>query len=209
MKKVRILFVAVLFLFVSCAGMRQTENDASTGLFRISATIQEIKGNNLIVFLRLPEIKAAAGSPIGEITQQIVRNNILLEGMKTEVNGKTTSAHEVRGITAVIDTKNGTGYMPGESINVFVSKKSLAIIDFEVIKRTKHEVGRVTLEGLTSALIEIEQFTVLERSKLKEVMNELWLSLSELAKESQDKVAGKLLIADLIMTGTLSENMGE
>jgi hypothetical protein len=49
----------------------------------------------------------------------------------------------------------------------------------------------------------------LERSKLKAVINELELSLSGLTKDSPDKVSGKLLIADLILTGTLSENMGE
>jgi hypothetical protein len=40
-------------------------------------------------------------------------------------------------------------------------------------------------------------------------MDELELSLSGLAKDSTDKVSGKLLIANLILTGTLSENMGE
>lgn len=209
MKLVRIFFVAIIFLSISCAGMRQTENDNLTGFLSISATVQEVKGNNLIVSLQLPETKATAGSPIGEITRQIVRKSLLLEGMKTEVNSKATIIREVRGNTAIIETENGAGYQPGKSIKISVPKKTLAIVDFEVIKGTEREAGRVTLEGLTSALIDTGQFTVLERSKLKAVMNELELSLSGLAKESQDKVAGKLLIADLILTGTLAENMGE
>lgn len=209
MKLIRIFFVIIFFLFISCAGMRQAENENSTGFLSINAAIQEVKGNNLIVSLQLPDIKPTAGSPIGEITQQIVRKSLLLEGMKTEVNGKPTIVREVRGNTALIETENGASYQPGKSINISVPKKTLAIVDFEVIKGTEREAGRVTLEGLTSALIDSGQFTVLERSKLKTVMNELELSLSGLAKESRDKHAGKLLIADLILTGTLSENMGE
>ncbi len=157
----------------------------------------------------MPETTATKGSPIGEITQQIVHKSLLLEGMKTEVNGKPVIIRELRGNTARIEVENAADYQTGKSINISVPKKTLAVVDFEVIKGTEREIGRVTLEGLTSALIDSGQFTVLERSKLKAVINELELSLSGLAKDSPDKVSGKLLIADLILTGTLSESMGE
>ncbi|MEN6621069.1 MAG: CsgG/HfaB family protein [Smithella sp.] len=208
MKLGRLLFlISAIFLLTSCAGMHQSGNDNLSGFLSINATVQEIKGNNLIVTLKLPETKVAYGSPIGEITQQIVHKSLLLEGMKTEVGGKTLTIRELRGNTALMETENSADYKPGKIISITVPKKTLAIVDFEVIKGTEREAGRVTMEGLTSALIDSGQFTVLERSKLKAIMNELELSLSGLAKESHDKAAGKLLIADLILTGTLSENI--
>ncbi len=204
-----IFFMTIIILCISCAGSRPAQKDDSAGFLSINGTIQEVKGNNLIVSLKLPETKSTKGSPIGEITQQIVHKSLLLEGMKTEVNGKPVIIRELRGNTAMIEVENAADYQTGKSISISVPKKTLAVVDFEVIKGTEREVGRVTLEGLTSALIDSGQFTVLERSKLKAVINELELSLSGLAKNSPDKVSGKLLIADLILTGTLSESMGE
>jgi hypothetical protein len=204
-----IFFVTIVLLSISYAGVCQAGKDDAAGFLSISGTIQEVKSKELIVSLKLPETKATTGSPIGEITQQIVNKSLLLEGMKTEVNGKPVIIRELRGNTARIETGNAAGYQAGKSINISVPKKTLAVVDFEVIKGTEREVGRVTLEGLTSALIDSGQFTVLERSKLKAVMNEIELSLSGLAKDSPDKVSGKLLIADLILTGTLSESIGE
>ncbi|PKN77358.1 MAG: hypothetical protein CVU52_00810 [Deltaproteobacteria bacterium HGW-Deltaproteobacteria-10] len=204
-----IFFMIISLLCLSCAGSHQSQKEDSTGFLSITGTIQEVKNNDLIVSLNLPEIKPTKGSPIGEITQQIVIKSLLLEGMKTEVNGKPVIIRELRGNTARIETENAAEHQKGKSINISVPKKTLAVVDFEVIKGSEREVGRVTLEGLTSALIDSGQFTILERSKLKAVMNELELSLSGLAKESPDKVSGKLLIADLILTGTLSESMGE
>lgn len=210
MKSVRIIFfAAVVLLCISCAGARQSGKDDSTGFLSIGGIIQEVKSKELIVSLMFPETKATTGSPIGDITQQIVRKSLLLEGMKTEINGKPVIIRELRGNAARIEIENAADYQTGKSINISVPKKTLAVVDFEVIKGTEREVGRVTLEGLTSALIDSGQFTVLERSKLKAVMNEIELSLSGLAKESPDQVSGKLLIADLILTGTLSESMGE
>jgi hypothetical protein len=128
--------------------------------------------------------------------------------MKTEVNGKPATIRELRGNTARIEIEKAD-YQAGKLINISIPKKTLAVVDFEVIRGSQRELGRVTLEGLTAALIDSGQFTILERSKLKAVINELELSLSGLTKDSPDKVSGKLLIADLILTGTLSENMGE
>lgn len=205
----RLFFAAIALLCISCAGINQAGKDASVGFLSISGTIQEVKSKELIVSLKFPETKVTTGSPIGEITEQIVRKSLLLEGMKTEVNGKPAVIRELRGNTARIEVENAAVYQTDKSINISIPKKTLAVVDFEVIKGTEREVGRVTLEGLTSALIDSGQFTILERSKLKAVMSELELSLSGLAKDNPDKISGKLLIADLILTGTLSESMGE
>jgi hypothetical protein len=209
MKLNRITFFIMAFLCISCAGARQTGNNDPSGFLSISGTVQEVKGNEIIALLKLPEIKTTPGSPIGEIAGQVIRKSLLLPGMKTEVNGKEAVVRELRGNAVRIAVEKATDFPIGNTISIFVPKKTLAIVDFEVIKGNQQEIGRVTLEGLSSALIDSGQFTVLERAKLKSVMNELELSLSGLAKDTPDKVIGKLLIADLILTGTLSENMGE
>ena len=79
------------------------------------------------------------------------------------------------------------------------------MVDFEVIRGREKDAGRVTLEGLTTALIDSGHFTVVERTKLQAVLTEIGLSMTGLTKETPDKVVGNLLMADLLLTGTLAQ----
>jgi hypothetical protein len=67
----------------------------------------------------------------------------------------------------------------------------------------------VCSSDLTSALIDSGQFVVLERSKIKAIMNELQLSQSGLAQQKLDQKTGRLFLADVILTGTFAETKGE
>ena len=115
---------------------------------------------------------------------------------------------ESRGNQVIVVFDKPQAYPIGSSVKLKIPKKTIAIVDFEVIRGNVQEAGRVTLEGLTSALIESGHFTVVERTKLKTIIAELELSLSGLTKETPEKVMGKLIMADLILTGTLAD-MGD
>ena len=57
--------------------------------------------------------------------------------------------------------RNLQPYTVGAVLKLKIPKKIIAIVDFEVIRGRK-KAGRVTLEGLTSTLIDSGHFTVVE-----------------------------------------------
>ena len=210
MKKIAAILIILAAVFLlSCAAVQQQEKLEQANLLYIEGTVLNAAGKEATVELNLPVTKPTPDSPIGEIARQVVQKSILLEGMKTEINGKQALLKEVRGNVVKAEFEGPVVYAPGTVLRLDIPKKTIAIVDFEVIKGKQKEVGRVTLEGLTTALIDSGQFTVVERSKLKTIMSELELSMSGMTKDTQDKTVGKLFFADLILTGTLAETQGE
>ena len=206
MKLSNIYIIICVVLSVSgCASPGPVEKREPANLLHIEGTVQTISGNEVTAVLKIPDLKKTPGSPASDIAQQVVQKTILIDGIKTEVDGKPATVKTIRGNTAVIEFEKPVPYQVGAAIKLMVPKKTIAVVDFEVIKGYEKEAGRVSLEELTSALIDSGQFVVLERSKLKSIMNEIELSLSGMTKETRDKVAGQLIIADLILAGTLAE----
>ncbi len=203
------MIISALILFLSgCAAVRPVVETEQTSLQYVQGTVQKVSGNEIVLSLKLPEFKKTSELPINEIARQIIQKSLFFEGLKTEVNGIPAVIKEVRGniITAVLE--KAQFFSVGTTLRLQIPKKTIAVTDFEVIRGREKEAGRVTLEGLTSALIDSGHFTVVERTKLKTIMDELQLSLSGLTKETPEKVLGKLFMADLILTGTLAEISG-
>jgi len=178
-------------------------------LLHIDGIVQNQAGNTITLQINIPELRKTPGSPIGEIAQELVQKSLVIDGMKTEINGKTGVIREVRGHAVIVRLEKPEPYPAGALVRLTIPKKNIAITDFEVIRGKEKSLGRVTLEGLTTALIDSGQFNVVERSKLKAVMNELELSRSGLTREKPEDILGKLMMADLILTGTLAEARGE
>jgi TolB-like protein len=202
------ILLAVFILF-SCAAVQQQEKPEPLSLLSIEGVVQNVSGKEATLELKLPEAKKTPEEPISEIAQQVLQKSILLEGMKTEVNKNPLIIKEIRGNIIKVEFEKPAVFTPGAVLRLDVPKKTIAIVDFEVIKGHQKEAGRVNLEGLTSALIDSGQFNVVERAKLKTIMSELELSRSGMTKEAAEKTIGKLLFADLLLTGTLAESRGE
>jgi hypothetical protein len=210
MKRFSAVLAAMIFL-TGCAAVKpsgEAEQIERVRLQYIEGTVQSVSGNEVILSLKLPEFKKTPDIPISEIAQEVVQKSLFLEGIKTEINSVPAVIKEVRGSVVTVNLEKPQSYTVGAVLKLKIPKKVIAIVDFEVIKGREKEAGRVTLEVLTSALIDSGHFTVVERSKLKVIMNELELSLSGLTKETPEKVLGKLFIADIILTGTLADIEG-
>jgi hypothetical protein len=207
MKRTRIFFlliVTILLALSSCATVTP-EKPEQPSLLYVDGTVQSVTGNQAILELKLPEFKKAPEPSISDIAQQVVQKSLFLEGIATDVNGTAATIKEVRGRSISVVFEKPAPYPAGTAVKIRIPKKVLAVVDFEVIRGNEQAVGRVTLEELTSALIESGHFTIVERSKLKTVINELELSLSGLARQTSDKTIGNLITADLILTGTLAD----
>lgn len=199
-----ILLLSVMLLPTSCVAVKPKPSEQISQLF-IAGTVQTMVGNELVLALKLPELKKVPGSPIHDIAQHVVQKSLFLEGIKTEIDGMPGSIKEVRGNIVSILLEKPKVYPPGAAVKLKIPKKIIAIMDFEVIRGPEKEIGRITLEGLTSLPIESGHFIVVERSKLKTLLSELELSQTGLTKETREKAVGKLLLADFILTGTLAE----
>ncbi|MCX5716761.1 MAG: hypothetical protein NTW44_00315 [Nitrospirae bacterium] len=210
MKRFSAVLAAMIFL-TGCAAVKpagEAEQVERISLQYIEGTVQSVSGNEIVLSLKLPEFKKTADFSVGEIAQQVVQKSLFLEGIKTEINNALGIIKEVRGNAVTVTLEKPQPYAVGTALKLKIPKKIIAIVDFEVIRGREKEAGRVTLEGLTSSLIDSGHFIVIERSKLKTIMNELELSLSGLTKEPPEKIMGRLLTADIILTGTLADIEG-
>ncbi|MBI5212765.1 MAG: hypothetical protein HY957_05255 [Nitrospirae bacterium] len=205
----RWICIILSLVFISaCAPVKPVEQQEQAGLQFIEGTVQAVSGNEVVISLKLPEFKKTPDIPISEIAHQVVQKSLFLEGIMTDINGMPAVIKDVRGSNITVMFEKPQTYPAGTVLKLTIPKKTIAIVDFEVIRGREKEAGRVTLEGLTSSLIDSGHFTVVERSKLKVIMNELELSLSGLTKEPPEKIIGGFLTADIILTGTLAEISG-
>ena len=197
----------MFFLVLSgCAGVHGPEQVKPSAL-DMESVVKGIQGREVIVVARYPQV--VKGSPIDEIAQEVVRKTLLLEGMRIACDGRPAVVKEVRVDTARLEFESPPPFAAGAVLLLAIPKKTIAVVDFEVIKGNQKDTGRVTLEGLTAALIDSGQFVVVEREKLRTVISELQLSLSGLARKTPDQVIGDLFVADLILTGTFAQMQDE
>ena len=201
-----LFFITLLF---SCAAVPDKQTAQPLKLFAAEGTILTCSQSELLLSVQIPSFPKTADNTVSNIAHQVVQKSYLLEGTKIVIDGREGTIAEVRGNQVKLIFDSAFACSAGRKVAVQVPKKTIAVVDFEVIGGNQKEKGRVALEGLTSALIDTGQFIVVERTKLQSVMNEIQLSLSGMTKPTGDKVAGKLLIADLILTGSLTDMRDE
>jgi hypothetical protein len=204
----RLLIIISACLLFSCATLTPTEKGEQVSIMYIEGVVQGISGNELLLELRLPEFKKTSEGSMGDIAQQVIQQSLFIEGIETDVNGVPVIIKKAMNKSVLVLFEKPVAYPVGTAVKLKIHRNTLAIVDFEVIRGNEQAIGRVTQEALTSALIRSGYFIIVERSKLKAIMSELQLSLVGLTKESPDAVLGKLIMADLILTGTLAD-LGE
>jgi len=201
-KKIFILLTVIIFLVCGCAGIRKTEQEKQS-LFQMDVVVQSVQGSSATVLMQYPQLPK--NSAVGDLAQDVIRKCLIIEGMKTTINGLPAVVTEVRGETAKLEFTKAAQIKIADVLRLTIPKKNIAVVDFELIKGNQKEAARVTLESLTAALIDSGQFVVVEREKLRTVIGELQLSLSGLTRNTPDQVIGNLFMADLILTGTLAQ----
>jgi len=142
MKLSNIYIIICVVLSVSgCASPGPVEKREPASLLHIEGTVQTISGNEVTAVLKIPDLKKTPGSPASDIAQQVVQKTILIDGIKTEVDGKPATVKTIRGNTAVIEFERPVPYQVGAAIKLMVPKKTIAVVDFEVIKGYEKEAG--------------------------------------------------------------------
>jgi len=84
-------------------------------------------------------------------------------------------------------------------------KKRVAVINFEDRAGYGHNVGRGVSDMLVTALVESDQFTVIEREELDEILKEQGLGQTGLVTPQSAAQVGQLLGVQRIITGSITE----
>lgn len=204
MKRLTLLVVAITICF-GCAQSAQTIKSDPARVQYVEGVVQSISDNEVILSLKLPEFRKTADTPAAEISQQIVQKGLFIEGLNIAINGNRGEITKVIGNLITILFNKSLAYSIGQNVKLEIPKKRIAIVDFTVIRGGLKEAGTILMEQLSSSLIESRHYTVVERSKLNTILEEIKLIQSGVTEEIPEQLRPKLMFADLILTGTLAE----
>jgi len=204
MRKIVILFL-LLLLLLGCAATIQKGTIEPSRVSDMEGIVQSISGKEVLLKLQLPDFKKQSDDVIDEIARQVKQKAIIIEGIDVSVDGINGLVKKVDGNTISVSFDKALSYPVDSIVKVKIPKKRIAIVDFTVIRGGIKEAGAIVMERLSTELIESGIFTVVERSKLQSIIEETKLIQSGLSREDPEKFKPMLMIADIILTGTLSE----
>ena len=209
-RNLKIFIVIITAVFVcSCAAVKTAKDAEESYQLDITATVQSVSDREAVLKVAMPVLKPGVDQVINDIAQQVVEKGLFIAGIMVDIDTVPVVVRETRGNIIRVTAEKPLAFSVGSKVALKIPRKTIAIVDFEVIRGNQKEAGRVTLEGLSSALIDSGHFNVVERAKLKSIINELELSMTGLMKESSSTKTGQLQMADLILTGTLAEMKGK
>lgn len=202
------LSCAILMLCMSCqvAGERRViQEPTMKNVFYLPAEVIEVQQNSVTLRVEKPPLVAEEAKLALKLAQEVIEKTYLLEGQKTRVNQSRVEVVRIIGNEILVNILDKShSFKPGDRVQILLAKKIIAIKDFEVIMGTNKDVAKYVQEDVTTALVNSGQFNVVERSKLQSVLDELAMAQTGLIDPAGVKQVGKLLGADIILTGTLA-----
>jgi TolB-like protein len=202
------LFCLIFMVLLSCrppAEKGVVQEPAMKTVFYLPAEVINVQGSIVTIRVEKPVLFEGEVKLALQLAQEIIEKTYLLEGQKTNINQSRAEVMRVIGNDILLKVlEKSHNFQPGDEVQIFLDRKIIAIKDFEVIMGRNKEVGKYVQEDITTALVNSGQFNVVERLKLKSVLDELKLSQLGLTDPAGAKKVGKLLGADVILTGTLA-----
>ncbi len=202
-----LLSAAAVFLF-SCASEPPKSPGPTFPLdnrFSLPATILKVDGPMLTLEVEKPHLSTEDAKLAIKLAQGIIESSYFLEGKSTTLGPHTVEIVRISGNRLLVRIKDKEhALVMGETHDIYLQKKIIAIKDFEVIRGTGKDLGKYVQEDVTTILASSGHFSVVERTKLKTVLTELQLAQAGIMHSTHIKDVGRLLGADLILTGTLA-----
>ena len=202
------LFCLIFMVLLSCRPLAEkgvVQEPAMKTVFYLPAEVINVQGNIVTIKVEKPALFEGEVKLSLQLAQEIIEKTYLLEGQKTNVDQSRVEVMRVIGNDILLKVlEKSHNFQPGDEVQIFIDRKIIAIKDFEVIMGRNKEVGKYVQEDITTALVNSGQFNVVERLKLKSVLDELKLTQLGLTDPAGAKQVGKLLGADVILTGTLA-----
>lgn len=200
------IFVITAALISGCAGAELSLNkkakSQTESMFVKASVVQATDSQAVLSVMPLPE-NGDKSSPISSLTSKILALTYLSEGAETTVNGKTVTVSEKRGDTIII--RPSAGLKPNDTAELYIPKKTLIMSDFKVLDNSKNMTGKLAFGEFSEKLTNSGRYIVLERKELAGIMQEYALELKGLTDPEQASLLGKLLKADLMLTGEMTK----
>ena len=195
-------------LFISCQAAsekRVVQEPTMKSVFYLPAEVTEVQQNSVTLRVEKPPVVEGEVKLARQLARELIEKTYLLEGQKTRVNQSRVEVVRIIGSDILVNILDKShSFKPGDRVQILLAKKIIAIKDFEVIMGSNKEVAKYVQEDVTTALVNSGQFNVVERSKLQSLLDELKLAQAGLIDPAGAKEVGKLLGADIILTGTLA-----
>ena len=202
------LFCLIFTLLLSCRPPVEkgiVQEPVMKTVFYLPAEVINVQGNIVTIKVEKPALFEGEVKLALQLAQEIIEKTYLLEGQKTNVGQSRVEVVRIIGNDILLKVlEKSHDFKVGDEVQIFLDRKIIAIKDFEVIMGRNKEVGKYVQEDITTALVNSGQFNVVERLKLQSVLDELKLSQLGLTDPDGAKQVGKLLGADVILTGTLA-----
>jgi Curli production assembly/transport component CsgG/Carbohydrate binding domain (family 11) len=204
------IFSIMVLLIQACSGMSPYgEGGGDVRTFNhLDGRIASIRGRIAEIQFKVPEYDTSSLPFTNKMAQRIVNKSFLLENSETAVAGEKVKILEIRRDLFKVQFDKTPALKVGDAVSIDIPKKTLAIVDFDVIRGHDKSIGSLSMERLTTAIVESGMFNVVERSKLKSILKELALGSSGLMDTQKVSKLGKLLEADMILTGTFADMGG-
>lgn len=197
-----------MLIIISCSAPVQkqiVQEPGTENVFQLPAEVNTVNGNRLTLSVQKPDIIKRDTKLAFQLAQGIINQSYILEGTETSLDQYRVKILRVKGNNITVEILDIEHKLkPGNKGKIYIKKKTIAIKDFEVIVGANKSIAQYVQEDITTVLVNSGYFNVVERVKLKSVLDELILSQSGSIYPDSAKQIGKLLGADIILTGTLA-----
>lgn len=211
MKKLPLLAGAVLCaaLFGGCAAApppaKKEALDVRKSVFSLPAEILQVQGDMVTLRILKPTPPKTEERLAVALTQGVVDTCYLLEGKELLLNQTPVKVSRIIGDEAQVKSyEKAPPFKAGERVTIPLEKKVIAIKDFEVVVGTNKDAAKYIQEDMETLLVDSGQFSVVERAKLGLILEEIQLGQTGAIDPAMVQKAGKLLGAEIILTGTLA-----
>ncbi|MDX9743045.1 MAG: FlgO family outer membrane protein [Arcobacteraceae bacterium] len=199
------LLVILAFIFLAGCGQNQPQKTTTSvyGFSFIEGKVIGKIGNKVIVEIVNKDI-VEGNLYIDKLANAIMKNSLFVTGMQTSIENEEGTIVDIRGKQLTF-TLDDTKLQDGQIVKIYIPKKTIAVVDFSLIGIDNKTLDKFAMEDMTTKLVQSGQYLVVERTKLNSILEEHKLTDSGLLDDKSSLQLGKLLSADIILTGTFSK----
>ncbi len=211
--KTKGLVVAVLMgaVLLGCPSPQVTKEKevvapVKRSVFSLQAEVLKVEGDLIQLRLMKPTAPKGEAKLAAALAQGVIETSYLLEGREVLLNQTRVKVARVAGDEVQVRPldKPPIPFKAGDRLTFPLEKKLIAVKDFEVVVGQNKDAAKYVQEDVESLLVESGQFSVVERAKLGSLLEEIQLGQTGAIDPATAQKAGKLLGAELILTGTLA-----
>lgn len=175
-------------------------------VFSLQAEVLKVEGDLIQLRLMKPTAPKGEAKLAAALAQGVIETSYLLEGREVLLNQTRVKVARVAGDEVQVRPldKPPIPFKAGDRLTFPLEKKLIAVKDFEVVVGQNKDAAKYVQEDVESLLVESGQFSVVERAKLGSLLEEIQLGQTGAIDPATAQKAGKLLGAEIILTGTLA-----